>query len=289
MFYLKKVQIAVDFIEGRLDQDIQLVDVAKAAGMSQWHFQRVFKALSKETLKTYIRSRRLANALEKLRVTDERIIEISIAAGYDSQAAFTRAFKKTFGLTPNAYRKIGESSLFLKKLELSADYLRHINKNLSLEPEIVTQEAMSLVGKRTTFFGSDSEKNNIADKLPSLWEAFLPHLDEVKSRIGIACYGVIRQLPGDGEELEYFAVTQVKDLKNIPNEMVGIGVEASEYARFSHRGDPRMLDDTVSYIYSTWLMSTSLRHTYGPDLETYAQDYDPTSPESLIYYSIPIR
>ena len=113
MNYLRQVQTGIDYIEGRLDYDITLAEVAKAAGISQWHFQRIFKALTNETLKTYIRSRRLTNSLDKLLGTNTRIIDIALSAGFESQESFTRAFKKTFDITPNEYRKLGAKSLFL--------------------------------------------------------------------------------------------------------------------------------------------------------------------------------
>ena len=107
MNYLKQVQKGIDFIEANLDFELSLKQIAEEAGISQWHFQRIFKALSNETLKTYIRSRRLANALVKLFNTKQRIIEIAVAAGFESQESFTRAFKKAFDMTPNQARKIG--------------------------------------------------------------------------------------------------------------------------------------------------------------------------------------
>ena len=73
MHYLKQVQRGIDFIEEHLDFDIQSAEVARRAGISHWYFQRIFKALTNETLKTYIRSRRMANALNKLSGSDQRI------------------------------------------------------------------------------------------------------------------------------------------------------------------------------------------------------------------------
>ncbi|HEX4477609.1 MAG TPA: AraC family transcriptional regulator [Polyangiaceae bacterium] len=154
---MERIQRGVDYIETRLDEDIPLSAVAKVAGISQWHFQRIFKALTGETLKTYIRSRRLAGSFERLLTTKLRILDIALSAGFESQEAFARAFKKAFGVTPQQYRRIGDKSLFLKKVQFDADYLRHINENLSLTPEIYEQPAMTLVGLRTLFFSVDSE------------------------------------------------------------------------------------------------------------------------------------
>jgi len=170
--YLIQVQRGIDFIENHLDKDIELSAVAKAAGLSQWHFQRIFKALTNETLKTYIRSRRLANTLDSLLDNRQKIIDIALAAGYESQESFTRAFKTAFNLTPNEYRKIGGNQLFLKKIEINSDYLRHINNNISLTPNIYTQEKLTLIGIKTHFYSVASSKNNIAEKLQPLWDDF---------------------------------------------------------------------------------------------------------------------
>jgi len=126
--YLKGVQLGIDYIEANLDFTATITGVAKEAGMSQWHFQRIFKGLTNETLKTYIRSCRLANSLDKLLSSDMRIIDIAFIAGFESQQSFSRAFKDAFKLTPNAYRKLADKNLFLKKLQFNSQYLEHLKK-----------------------------------------------------------------------------------------------------------------------------------------------------------------
>lgn len=46
MKYLRQVRKGIDYIEAHLDSDVDLADVARHAGFSQWHFQRIFKALT---------------------------------------------------------------------------------------------------------------------------------------------------------------------------------------------------------------------------------------------------
>lgn len=171
-YYLERIQHGVDYIEARLDEDLELHRIAKEAGLSQWHFQRIFKSLTGETLKTYVRSRRFAKSLELLLSTKLRVLDIAVRSGFESQEAFARAFKKAFGMTPQQYRKLGNKHLVVKKPQFNADYLRHIHHNVSLEPELYSQPQMTLVGLRTQFFGVDSEKNNIGARLPPLWAAF---------------------------------------------------------------------------------------------------------------------
>jgi AraC family transcriptional regulator len=287
-YYLERIQRGVDHIETRLDDAIDLAHVARAAGLSQWHFQRIFKALTGETLKTYIRSRRLARALERLLARDLRILDIALLAGFESQEAFARAFKDAFGLTPQAYRKIGDKSLFVRKPQFDAAYLEHLQGHVSLAPELRDQPSMTLVGLRTCFFSVDSEKNNIAEQLPPLWQAFLPRMAEVQRRIDGPGYGVVQQEREDSERLEYHAAVAVEEAHALPEGMLSVEVPTATYAIFEHRGAVKGIDHTVSYIYGTWLMQSGSRHTSGPDLEIYGKQYHPTRDDSLIHYAIPV-
>jgi len=289
MNYLKQVQTGIDFIETNLDYDFSLREVAQKANISQWHYQRIFRALTNETLKTYIRSRRLANALEKLLVSDHKIIDIAITAGFESQESFTRAFKQAFDMTPNQARKVGKKNLFLKKVKFDTEYLKHIHSNISLKPEIYTQNRMRLVGMRTEFYGIDSEKNNMADKLPSLWNEFLPRMVEIKDSISGFAYGVIQQTKEESDLLEYYAVVEVTNNTVLPVGMVNLEIPKTKYAKFTHKGNVKNINNTVNYIYSSWLMQSNELHTYAPDVEIYGSEYIPDSDDSIVYYSIPIE
>jgi len=288
MDYLKQVQKSIDYIEANLDFDLSLKQVAQQACISQWHFQRIFKALTNETLKTYIRSRRLANSLSKLFNSDQKIIEIAITAGFESQESFTRAFKKAFDMTPNQARKVGNKNLFLKKIEFNAEYLKHIHQNVSLVPEIYVQKKTILVGMKTQFYSVDSEKNNIAKKLPTLWDAFLSRMDEIENSIPNIGYGAIQQTKHKTDLLEYTAALEVTHLNNLPKGMISLEIPSSRYAKFTHKGDVINIDNTVNYVYSSWLMQSGERHSYFPDLEIYGSDYIPGSDDSIIHYAIPL-
>ena len=288
-YYVERIRRGVDFIEARLDEDIALGEVAKAASLSQWHFQRIFKSLTGETLKTYIRSRRMANALDRLAGTDLRVLDIALDAGFGSQEAFAHAFKKAFGMTPTAYRGLGQRNLFPRKLQLDEASIAHLRDRVSREPIIETRERMCLVGLRTTFYGVDSEKNDLGEKLPRLWDDFVPWLAAIEHAVPGACYGVIR--PGqsaDAEALDYHAAIEVHPNAPVPEGLVRLELPGATYARFVHRGPASEVDQSVSYAYSTWLMASEYRHSYGADLEIYGEGFDPESDDSELYYAIPI-
>jgi AraC family transcriptional regulator len=105
MDHLKQIQRAVDYIEENLRDELPFWDIAKRAGYSMWHFQRVFGATVGDTVKEYIRKRRLASALHDLAATEKRILDIALEYQFESQESFSRAFKGEFGRTPGECRK----------------------------------------------------------------------------------------------------------------------------------------------------------------------------------------
>ena len=286
--YLSELQRGIDFAESMLDEDLALADVARAGHLSQWHFQRIFRSLTGETLKGYIRSRRLARSLDRLLEDRLRIIDIAVLAGFESQESYARAFKKEFGVTPSDYRRIGSRSRFLHKLELDQDALAHLHRRVSLEPVLREQPGLQLVGMRTHYYGADSAKNNLSSRLPALWAQFVPRAGEVPHHVPGCLYGVITQTAADTDLLEYHAAVAVERFATVPEGMVALEVPPACYATFEHRGAATELDRTVSYAYSTWLLRSGRRHTSGPDVEMYDQRYKAESADSVITYALPV-
>jgi AraC family transcriptional regulator len=289
MKYLEQVQRGIDFIEAHLASDLETSEVAQHAGISHWHFQRIFKALTHETLKSYIRSRRLAVALDALLSTEQRIIEIALEAGFQSQESFTRAFKLSFGTTPAGYRRQGTRHQFLRRPSLDAAYLHHLYDKLSLEPELCEQPELLLIGMRTHFFGVESDKNNLAQKLPALWGAFLPRLGEVQATVPGCCYGIVRPRHEHAAQLEYFAGIAVHREAAVPPGMLMLRVPGGRYAKFTHRGHVNQIDHTVNYAYGSWLPRSGLRHSYAADIEFYGAGYHPTADTSVVHYAVPVE
>jgi len=192
-------------------------------------------------------------------------------------------------MTPGQYRQLGGRALFVKKIELNADYLRHIHRNVSLVPDVYDQAAMRLVGMQTLFYGTDSQKNNLARKLPPLWASFLARMAEVPHAVKGTCYGVVSPVHACSDQLQYLAGIEVSQLAPLPHGMVELQVPAARYARFCHQGPAAGIDNTVNYIYSSWMLSSGSEHSTGPDLEIYDARYSATSDASVMHYAIPIR
>ena len=106
MEYTKEIKKAMNYIENNLNEGIRLEEAAAFAGFSKYHFQRVFKRETGLNLYEYIQKRRLAEASSLLLNSNIRILDIAVYLCFESQEAFTRAFKKVYGLPPGQYRKV---------------------------------------------------------------------------------------------------------------------------------------------------------------------------------------
>ena len=98
------IQKSIEYIEENLTQEIQIEELASIAGLSPFYFQRLFTRLVKKPVYEYIKLRRLAQAVNELKGKEVRILDVAINYGFSSHANFTRAFKETYGITPEEYR-----------------------------------------------------------------------------------------------------------------------------------------------------------------------------------------
>ena len=99
------IQRMQDFIEQNLESPISLADLAEQGGYSPCHASRLFKEIVGVSPLDYVRARRLSRAARLLSSSGVTILEISLETSFGSHEAFTRAFKRQFGITPEAYRR----------------------------------------------------------------------------------------------------------------------------------------------------------------------------------------
>ena len=104
------------YISQHLDQPLNREALAELAGFSIPHFHRVFTDCIGESAISYVRRIRLHRAGHKLRMGAVDIMAVALAAGYESHAAFSKAFKKQFGISPSEFRLLGcQASIALLK------------------------------------------------------------------------------------------------------------------------------------------------------------------------------
>jgi AraC family transcriptional regulator len=95
---------AVEFIDANIDERLALDLLAKQSSMSVYHFARRFKASVGVSPHRYIVNRRVHRAKELMQRGRCCLADLSLACGFSSQAHFTTAFRREFGVTPGRYR-----------------------------------------------------------------------------------------------------------------------------------------------------------------------------------------
>lgn len=125
------IQKSVDYIENNLTEEIPIDKLAEIANLSPFYFQRLFSRLVKKPACEYIKLRRLAQAVNDLKVENSRILDAALDYGFSSHANFTRAFKETYGITPDEYRTTGVHLNQFVKPELILNYVM-VDENVPL-------------------------------------------------------------------------------------------------------------------------------------------------------------
>ena len=104
----KQIQTVVDEIDESIrahdDEALTLRRMAERMGYSEFYMTRKFAEISGMRLRDYLHDRRLAFALKEVRDSGRGLLEIALDYGFSSNEAFTRAFKRAYGVTPSAYR-----------------------------------------------------------------------------------------------------------------------------------------------------------------------------------------
>lgn len=292
--HLERIQRAVDFIEERLAEELSLEAIARHAGYSLWHFQTVFHAIVGDTIKGYIRRRRLCLALATLQKTEGPILDIALAAGFESQEAFTRAFKAQFGLTPGQSReKDARIAAPPVKPKITLDYLQHLTKSINMTPQFKDCPEKLIVGMGATFISVLSPDRNNFIVIPKLWSEYIARAHEIPHRTGGCGIGLCTRPPegcarAHPEECYYVAGTEVTKIENVPAGMTSIKAPAGRYAVFTHKGKVELIGHTMNYIYSTWLPRSGVELREAPDLEIYDNRFNPNSDDSELDIWIPV-
>ncbi len=95
---------ALEYIEDNLAGTMDYSVAAQFMNCSEWEFRRLFSFMAQVPLSEYIRRRRLTLAAADIQ-KGEKIIDAALRYGYESQAAFSRAFRQWHGFAPSMARK----------------------------------------------------------------------------------------------------------------------------------------------------------------------------------------
>jgi AraC-like DNA-binding protein len=102
-----QIGAALKSIHENVNSPWTVESLAESAGMSRSAFAERFKELLGQTPLEYVTEWRMQKAVQLLQLGDKKLIDVAQSVGYESDAAFSKAFKRVVGLTPGEYRRNG--------------------------------------------------------------------------------------------------------------------------------------------------------------------------------------
>lgn len=100
-----KVQQITDWIAEHVAEDFDLAQLAAQAGLSKFHFQRLFKSAVGVSPSRYHINLRMNLARQLLRETKKSIVDVALDVGYANPGHFSQLFRRETGLSPSDYRR----------------------------------------------------------------------------------------------------------------------------------------------------------------------------------------
>ena len=271
-------QTALWYIETNLRKELDLDEIAAAAGVSRYHMCRAFSAYFGIPPIQYSRRRRMTEAAALLRSGRHAIIDVAICCGYESQASFSRSFEAVLGLTPGRVRA-GSAPLATR---LQEALVMNTAKSDTPSPlRFVTRGAFRVAGLAARY---TVETNGT---IPGQWAEFVPRLGEIVGRVDERNYGVCLAPDRDGT-FAYMTGVEIDRDAMLPSDFESLRIEAATYAVFEHRGSATTLRDTVMAIWDRGLSANDLAPACAPDFELYPAEYDPLDESGGVEIWVPL-
>ncbi len=270
---LKELNQVIDYIEEHLTDDLTLEMISEYAGVSDYHFRKIFFYLSGLTLSEYIKNRRLSEASMDL-LQGEKVTEVALKYGYQSIDGFTRAFKKWSGLLPSEVIKKGISKSFPK-----LSFVITVRGGSTMEFRIEEKPAFNLVGvsRRVPmqFKGINNEIVKLAESITEEQKAEMHSLQNIEPyEIVNASYEADANfLKEEGYLTHMIGILTTKD--QVSDLLEKVPVEACTWAVFPNEGPfPSTLQETMARVYSEWLPSSNYELINAPTFSFTKMDPD---------------
>lgn len=293
--HFTRIELILDYIHTHIDQPLTVELLAKKSCWSRWQLQRTFLKETNQTVAQYVREIKLSLAAEQLLLGKNRVMDIALDCGFNSEVSFTRAFKQLFQCSPSAYRKrghrIGLKSPLITAMPVHQAY--EIKKRL-LQIRFEFAESFDFHGVSGRIEGLFSKDPNYSETIPLIWQEMVDVM-QIQPPFKKTLMGIIdtRHNPLDSVQDSsniYWAGYKVntEEFDNVAVEN-RLHIPEQTYAVIPHTGLVTHIDLTLQWFFSTWLPQSNYESVEGFDLEIYQKDFDVHSNESTMECWIPIK
>ena len=245
--YEKLINSIAQYVHQNVSENLSLEHLAQEFHVSRFHLNRLFHAATGLKLGAFIQRRRLELAYALLAQKQVSVLDAAMAVGYESHAAFTRAFVKLFSIEPQLV-KVGDAPTFTVPKVIKA------SEKIELEPDILSLPSRTLLG----LYGSGFEDQSFFRVANELYRTLAVRLgkqdgfDFVEQKV----VGVAIDSPWRGEQTEtrFFAgvVSEAGDM--LKGEVSEFLWQGGRWARFEHLGPYHTMWQTILGIYCHWVI-----------------------------------
>jgi len=267
--YAQRIDRVIDYLRGNLDRPVKLAELADVACFSEFHFHRIFRAVSGETLNSFTNRLRLEKAARLLRYSAQSLTDIAFDCGFSSSATFSRAFRSGYDTSPSQFRKSGE----IKKSKICKE----------LYPEDEYGVPMSAEGKRAAFPVRllDIPERQVAYmrvtnafELDRVLAALKTVIEWAKSQ-DVFSQGILFGMTVDDPHVtpKHLYRYEVCLASSLPFEcmegMSKLKMPAMRYAAIKVSGDIHKVATAWDYLYRDWLINSAYEPEHAPALEVF--------------------
>ncbi|WP_068782780.1 AraC family transcriptional regulator [Paenibacillus phocaensis] len=292
---INTIQQSIDFIEERLGEELTLAGVAKAMFYSEYHFHRTFLYFVGDTMTSYVRKRRLSRAAELLTHTDLRVLDIALHCGFSSHEAFTRAFRKMYGILPTECRRRGCPPYLVPKANPLRDFVAQISYDWGdyvMQSRIEQIPSMRILGfsiQTTTVEGQNNQD------IPAFWQKYMR--EQWGPRVPGKLHpnvelGVCTTLDEDGT-FRYIIGFEVDEAAEVLEGMTEYRIAPATYAIFTtppagEADFTSSIQQTWDEIFTSWFPASEYEQMAAPDFEWYDERCWPKEGKQIDIY-IPVQ
>lgn len=264
-----------DYVQAHLDQDIKIEDLAAMVGVSKYHLNRLFQATTGFQLGEFIQRRRLQKAYALLATDECSVIDASVAVGYESHSAFSRAFFKAFACKPSEVKLDPECAW------KTINNLKNISKrDKRLQPDIIELPVRHYRG----LYGAGFKENSFISLAESLFNEIKTRLaQENLEKYFSTPIGISLESPWQGDQTatRFFAGINGQHL---PAELPldNYISPAGKWAKFQHIGPYTSMWQTISRIYAGWVIPEGIALKDDAIVQVYLNNPKTTAEAELI-------
>ncbi|MEX2123466.1 MAG: AraC family transcriptional regulator [Woeseia sp.] len=254
--YIERIDRVVGYLNEQAEASLTLQNLADIAGVSRFHFHRLYRAITGETPSATLRRLRLARAANMLKNTQKSITEIAFDVGYESSQAFSKAFRRVTGSSASGLRR--DERRLAVVIERLSNPPTHPTRN-TLEVRLVSIEPFKVIASRHV--GPHKDLFNAYGAL-FRWAEETDRAKGLRGIFGIAIDDP-RSVPEDDCRFDccFDLGADVKPENDFRELVLGGGL----YAVTRHVGPYEGLEDKNDFLYGTWLPTSgyTLRDVTG--------------------------